>query len=65
MIEKQETTEEYLVAKRDEIVWSLSSQGYSSAQISRMFSNLGRSNTHKIVKKCPKNYKSPWKKVQL
>lgn len=59
-----ETTEEYLIHKRNEIVWSLVSQGYTAAQISRMFSNLGRSNTHKIVISCPKGYKSPWVKVK-
>ncbi len=61
-MEKQEIVKDYLISKRDEIVWSLVSQGYTSAQITEMFSNLGRSNTHKIVKKIPKNYKSPWVK---
>jgi hypothetical protein len=62
--EKLENIEEYLIYKRNEIVWSLVSQGYTPAQITRMFSNLGRSNTHKIVVNCPKNYKSPWVKVR-
>ena len=55
-----ETTEEYIILKRNEIIFSLVSQGYTAAQISRMFSNLGRSNTHKIVSTCPAGYKSPW-----
>lgn len=62
--DKQKTVilEDYLRDKRDEIVWSLVVQGYTPSQISRMFSTLGRSNTHKIVTACPKNYRSPWVK---
>lgn len=56
--------EDYLIKKRDEIVWSLRTQGFTPAQITRMFSNMGRSNTHKIVSKMPKGYKSPWVKIK-
>lgn len=63
MSKKQEVVEEYIIHKRDEIIWSLYSQGYTSAQISRMFNNMSKSNTHKIVVRCPKGYKSPWIKV--
>lgn len=59
---KIQTIEPYLATKRNEIVWSLIKQGYTPAQVSRMFS-MPTSTAHKIAKQLPANWESPWKKV--
>ena len=59
---KKQELEPYLVLKRNEIIWSLIKQGYTSAQISRMFS-MPKSTAHKIAGQLPDNWVSPWKKV--
>ena len=55
--------EPYLALKRNEIVWSLIKQGYTPAQVSRMFS-MPTSTSHKIASQIPPNWESPWKKVK-
>lgn len=62
-MKKIQTIEPYLAHKRDEIIWSLIRQGYTPAQISRMFS-MPTSTSHKIAARLPENWESPWKKVK-
>lgn len=58
---KKIETELYLLHKRDEIVWSLAKQGYTSAQINRMF-GTPRSTVHAIISRMPDSWLSPWVK---
>jgi hypothetical protein len=51
--------EPYLALKRNEIVWSLIKQGYTPAQVSRMFS-MPTSTSHKIASQMPPELASPW-----
>lgn len=60
---KKTELEPYLVLKRNEIVWSLVKQGYTSAQVSRMFS-MPKSTAHKIAGQLPENWVSPWIKIK-
>ena len=53
--------EQYLQDKRDEIVWALSAQDYSGAQIARMFST-DRVTIKRIIDKKPVDYKPKWVK---
>lgn len=55
-------TEIYLIEKRNEIIFSLASQGYTKAQIGRMF-RLERATVGVILNKMPQGYVSPWKKI--
>lgn len=63
LMSKVKIIEQYLAHKRNEIVWSLIKQGYTSTQVSRMFS-MPRSTAHKIASQMPHNWESPWKKVR-
>jgi DNA invertase Pin-like site-specific DNA recombinase len=54
--------ENHIKEKRDEIIWSLSLQNYTFAQIARMF-NLDRSTVMRIIEKKPVNWNNKWKKV--
>lgn len=55
--------EEFLREKREELVWALSAQGYTDAQIGRLF-NVSRATIFHIIRRKPKSYKSPWRKVK-
>ena len=55
-------TELYIIEKRNEIIFSLASQGYTQAQIGRMF-RLERATVGIILKRMPNGYVSPWKKI--
>lgn len=48
--------------KRDEIIWALSLQDYTPAQIGRMF-NINRSTVLRILDAKPKDWKPKWVKV--
>ena len=47
--------------KRDELIWSVSSQDYSLADIAEMY-NLSKTQIHNIIKAKPVGWKSPWVK---
>lgn len=52
----------HLYEKRKELIWALSYQGYSGADIAVIF-NVNRSVTNRIIKECPDYWKPKWKKV--
>lgn len=54
--------EEHLKDKRTELIWALSQQDYTDAQIARIF-NCNRVTIMRIVAKKPKDYKAKWIKV--
>jgi hypothetical protein len=54
--------EQYLMDKRNELIWALSSQDYTQAQIGRIF-NLDRSTIKQIINKKPVNWVTPWFKI--
>lgn len=54
--------EKYLQEKRDELVWALSEQEYSGAQIARIF-GTDRTTIKRIIDKKPENYKPKWVKA--
>lgn len=55
--------EEYLKEKRQELMWGIAKQGYTAAQVGRIF-GLSRSTAGDIIKKMPENWSSPWVKVK-
>lgn len=52
----------YLREKRDELIWALSLQHYSDAQIGRIFNIKYRSTTQRIIARKPKDWKPKWVK---
>ena len=54
--------DKYLMAKRNELIWALSAQDYSAAQIGYIF-GLNRSTTLRIIKAMPPGWQTPWKKT--
>jgi len=56
-------TEQYLLDKRDEIIWSLSDQqGYLPAQIGKIFNLRHISTVMRIIARKPERWQSPWTK---
>lgn len=53
--------EPYLIEKRNEIMWALSTQGHSTTDIGRIF-NISKSRTSVILRAMPKGYTSKWVK---
>lgn len=51
--------EPHLKEKRDEIIWALDAQGYTFAQIGRMF-NRNTSTILRIVEVKPKDWETKW-----
>ena len=49
----------HLQEKRDEIIWALSLQDYTLAQIGRMF-KLNRSTVLRIIEAKPKDWQPKW-----
>ncbi len=54
--------ENHLKEKRSELIWALSLQDYTHAQISRIF-NCNRVTIMRIINKRPKDYKAKWIKA--
>jgi len=54
--------ESFLLDKRNELVWALSFQNYSDAQISRMF-NVHRSTILRILRQMPRKWEPKWIKA--
>ena len=54
--------EMYIKEKKTEIIWALSAQGYSNAQIATMF-NMNRSTILRIIEKKPSDWSPKWKKI--
>lgn len=61
-VHKRYRLEKYLVEKRAELIWALSLQEYTNAQIARIF-RLDAENTIHIIKQKPKDWKPKWVKV--
>ena len=55
--------ENHIKEKRNELMWALSLQDYTHAQIARIF-NTHRSTVKRIVDKKPRDWQPKWKKVQ-
>ena len=58
-----EKLEVHLQDKRNEIIWHLSLQEYTVAQITRMFNFRHRTTVLRIIEKRPEGYKPKWVKV--
>lgn len=56
-------TEQHILDKRKELVWALAKQGYTMAQLGRLF-NISRARVSIIAKEMPTGWQSPWKKYQ-
>ena len=54
--------EKYLALKREELIWALSLQEYTIAQIARIF-RLHEANILRIIRKRPNDWKPKWKKI--
>jgi hypothetical protein len=54
--------ENHVREKRDELIWALSLQDYTQAQIGRIF-GLNRSTVLRIIEAKPKDWKPKWVKV--
>jgi hypothetical protein len=54
--------ENHLLEKRDELIWALSLQGYTSSQIGRIFNIRYRSTVTRIIKKKPSRWTPKWVK---
>lgn len=55
--------ENHLKEKRNELMWALSLQDYTNAQIGRIF-NIHRATVKRIIDKKPRDWQPKWKKVQ-
>ena len=52
----------HLASKRNELVWALSMQDYTQADIGNIF-NLNRSTILRIIEEKPARWTSPWWKI--
>lgn len=62
-VEVVDKVEKHLKEKRDELIWALSLQDYTQAQIARIF-GVYRSTVKRIVDRKPRDWKPKWQKVQ-
>lgn len=53
----------YLKEKRQELIWALSKQDYSLADIAAMF-NTSKTAVHRVVNKMPEGWETPWTKIR-
>lgn len=51
--------EPYLIDKRNEIMWALAKQGYTTTDIGRIF-NMSKSRASVIIREMPINYTVKW-----
>ena len=58
-VHKRYRLEKYLIEKRTELIWALSLQEYTNAQIARIF-RLDEENTIYIIKQKPKDWLPKW-----
>lgn len=49
----------HIQEKRNELIWALNAQGYTDAQIGRMF-NLHRASVGRIVREKPQDWTVKW-----
>ena len=54
---------QYLKEKREQLMWAMSEQDYSLADIGAIF-GLPKSTAHDIIKKKPEGWVSPWVKIK-
>ena len=55
--------EQYLREKRAELIWALAKQGYTGAQLSKLFGTT-RSTIAFIIKQMPKDWQPKWRKYE-
>lgn len=60
---KAKKEEQYLIDKRNELIFALDFQGYTGAQIGKIF-NIHRASVNRVMDKRPANYQPKWKKVK-
>lgn len=53
----------YLEDKREELIWALSLQDYTDADISRIFNGLGKVQVGRIITRKPSGWKPKWVKT--
>lgn len=53
--------EGYAVEKRNELLWSIHSQGFNLRQLAFIF-GMSKSQAHNIINEKPKGWVSPWVK---
>lgn len=49
----------YVIEKRNELIWALATQGYTTRQIGFIF-GISKSTAHNIMSKMPAGWVSPW-----
>lgn len=59
---KSDLLKEILDNKRNELVWSLSTQEYTQEDIAYILKGVDRSSISRIIAKRPKSWVSPWVK---
>lgn len=61
---KTQQVDKSLKEKRNELIWALSLQRYTPAEISKIFGSVShRSTATRIIAKMPKGWLPKWKKV--
>lgn len=55
--------EKHLKMKRNELIFALSLQHYTAAQVGRMF-NIDRSTALRIIRTKPRDWRPKWEKVK-
>jgi len=53
--------EPYLREKRQELIWALAKQGYTAAQLSKIF-GVDQSTASRIIDAMPKDWRTRWVK---
>lgn len=61
-MEKQELMRELLAAKRKELIWALSKQGYTHEDITEILRPVDRSNITRLIKQMPDEWEPKWVK---
>lgn len=52
----------YVVKRRDEIMWQLHLEGFSTGDISKMFNNLDRGWVWRLIQRMPKDWEPKFSK---
>ena len=60
---RKKPIEQHIYNKRDELVWSLSSQNYTFSQIAWIF-GISKTLVFNILKRKPKDWSRPWMKIK-
>jgi len=64
MVVYMDMEKQYIKEKQEELVRAIGQQGYSLNDIVFMFSGMNKSKAHRIIRKTPEGWLSPWSKVK-